>query len=204
MVSIGFVFFAIFLFLIAIPIGLIIGRKLYQNIKQEELHEKGQVLQRIMKTYIVIQCIAWPLTLSLMAIVVIVASTTQLTSKDLALEILLRALISSYRFLYILILFYLGFNSLIVAICRYIFIVVVQHNDTFTIKKIRSWVIAASIVIPVMLVTLHEATIPLNNRWVDILKQMVTPDNSSSLIISSYSIENTTFIVHQSPLFTFF
>ena len=194
--------FLIFLF---IPIGLIIGRKLYQNIKKEELHEKGQALQRIMKTYIVIQSLAWPLTLSLMAVVPIIAYTTQLTGKNSALEVLVRVLISITRFLYVLILSYVGFNSLIVAICRYIFIVVVQHNDSLTIKKIRSWVIAASIVIPVMLATLHEATIPLNKRLaMDVLELMLTPENSTIVMNSSYPIQNITIIVHQSPIFTIF
>ena len=188
--------FLIFLF---IPIGLIIGRKLYQNIKKEELHEKGQALQRIMKTYIVIQSLAWPLTLSLMAVVPIIAYTTQLTGKNSALEVLVRVLISITRFLYVLILSYVGFNSLIVAICRYIFIVVVQHNDSFTIKKIRTWVISASIVIPVMVTALHEATIPLNKHMVEeILGYMVAPENPS------YPIQNITIIVHQSPIFTIF
>ena len=197
-------FVFILLDLFAIPFGLIIGKKLYQNIKQEELQQKGQVLQRIMKTYIVIQCIAWPLIMSLFTVLLILAKTTQLNGKMSALEVFLRALISSCRFFYVLILCYVGFNSLLVAICRYIFIVVVQHNDTFTIKKIRSWVIAASIVIPVMVATLHEATVPLNSRWMGVLEKMVTPDNSTSVINSSYPIQNTTLIVHQSSIFTIF
>ena len=187
----------LFLFLIIIPFGLVIGRKLYMDIKQEELHEKGQVLQRIMKTYIVIQSIAWPLTWSLIAVVAIIATTTQLTIEDSALEALVRVLISITRFLYILILSYAGFNSLIVAICRYIFIVVVQHNDSFTIKKIRAWVINTSIVIPVMVAALHEANIPLSKRLVvKLLEYMVAPENPS------YPIQNITIIVHQSPIFS--
>ena len=203
MLSIGLLFLFLFLYLIAILFGLIIGKRLYQNIKQEERGEKGQVLQRIMKTYIIIQCIAWPLTLSLFVVVSIVARTTQFTGKNLALEVFLRALISSKRFLYTLTLLYVGFNSLIVAICRYIFIVLVQHNDTFTIKKIRSWVIAASIFIPMMLAILHEATSPLNDRWLDTIR-METPANSTSVIISKYPVTNATIIVHQSPVFTIF
>ena len=197
-------FVFILLDLFAIPFGLIIGKKLYQNIKQEELQQKGQVLQRIMKTYIVIQCIAWPLIMSLFTVLLILAKTTQLNGKMSALEVFLRALISSCRFFYVLILCYAGFNSLLVAICRYIFIVIVQHKDASTIKKIRSWVIAASIVIPVMVATLHEATVPLNSRWMGVLEKMVTPDNSTSVINSSYPIQNTTLIVHQSSIFTIF
>ena len=203
MLSIGLLFLFLFLYLIAILFGLIIGKRLYQNIKEEERGEKGKVLQRIMKTYIIIQCIAWPLTLSLFVVVSIMARTTQFTGKNLALEVFLRALISSKRFLYTLTLLYVGFNSLIVAICRYIFIVLVQHNDTFTIKKIRSWVIAASIFIPMMLAILHEATSPLNDRWLDTIR-METPANSTSVIISKYPVTNATIIVHQSPVFTIF
>ena len=190
--------------LVMIPIGIIIGIKLYQNVKQEERKEKGKVLQRIMKTYVVIQCVAWPLILTLMTVVTIVAKTTSLTANNSALETLLRSFISTYRFLYILTLSYVGFNSLIIAICRYTFIVLVQHDDTFTIKRIRKWVLASSLIIPVLLAVLHEATIPMHSRWVDILGQMVTPDNDTAVMIDSPVQSRSIISVHQSPIFNLF
>ena len=41
-------------------IGITIGRKFYQNVQKEDHQERGKVIQRIMKTYAMVQCIMWP------------------------------------------------------------------------------------------------------------------------------------------------
>ena len=46
--------------LFIVPLGLAICRKLYIDTKNEEHKEKGKVIQRIMKTYCLIQCGVWP------------------------------------------------------------------------------------------------------------------------------------------------
>ena len=190
--------FWVFLALVVTPLGLIIGKKLYHNVKQEEHLEKGKVLQRVIKTYVVVQCIAWPLILCLIFIVGVVAKTTQLSP---ALEFGLRAVISITRFLYILTLNYVGFNSLIIAICRYIFIVIVKHSDTFTIKRIRRWALASSVIVPILMAMLHEATIPVHYRWAERVEQMMMPENDKIDTMKSHVNTNTTIKLHQSPIF---
>ena len=206
MVSFGDVFFIgrfIVFCIIVIPIGLIIGKKLYHNVKQEEHLEKGKVLQRIMKTYVVVQCFAWPSILSLMGVMTILARTVDLTEDNPPLETLLRAMISIYKFLYTLTICYVGFNSLITAICRYIFIVVVQHNDVLTIKRIRKWILISSIIVPILLGISHEATVPMHKTWVNILGHMIAPEHDSMALISTHEKRNITIKLHQSPLFNF-
>ena len=46
--------------LVIVPLGIVICRKLYIDTKNEEHKEKGKVIQRIMKTYCVVQCGLWP------------------------------------------------------------------------------------------------------------------------------------------------
>ena len=41
-------------------VGVILNTKLYKNVKNETRQEKGKVIQRIMKTYAIVQTIAWP------------------------------------------------------------------------------------------------------------------------------------------------
>ena len=43
-------------FLTIMPIGIIVNRKLYHNIKNEVHRENGKVIQRILKTYSLVQC----------------------------------------------------------------------------------------------------------------------------------------------------
>ena len=150
--------------LIVMPLGIIIGIKLYNNVKNEEHLEKGKVFQGIMKNYVVVQCVAWPL------ISILVGVNAVLDRMHMPIRIpILKEIMSSYRFLYLLTLSYVGFNSLLVAISRYIFIVFVQHHDTFTIKRIRKWLTTASVVVPILVAVFHEATDPSPEKeiWSD-------------------------------------
>ena len=206
---------------IVIPLGLAIGRKLYLNVKQEEHKEKGKVLQTLTKYYVVIQCVAWPLILILGVVYVsiLIYTETQLTAENQVLEALLRILFSLNRFLYVLTLIYVGLNSLIYAICRYIFIVVIQHNDAMTIKRIRTWLLRASFIVPLLLAMHYEATIPLQNSFVERLREMIRLSsaigqnhtqlshyaaNHQSTLLSRYVRRNITIDDYQSPIFNFF
>ena len=45
--------------------GILIGYKLYHNINDEDFRQKGKVIQRILKSYCIVQCISWPFILIL-------------------------------------------------------------------------------------------------------------------------------------------
>ena len=47
-----------------VTFGIVVNKKLYQNVRNEEHLEKGKIIQRIMKTHSLVQCITWPVLIS--------------------------------------------------------------------------------------------------------------------------------------------
>ena len=199
MVFVGFMaVFRLIFSLIVVPLGLFIGRKLYLTVKEEEHKEKGKVIQTLTKNYVVIQCVAWPGILGMYMVFKATSSPH---------------IIALLRFFYILTFTYVGLNSLLIATCRYIFIVIIQHNDALTIKKIRTCILRISIFLPALLAVIQELTVPRQKRWVDRLKEMTGPNNTQlpeydtpnkSTNISGNFSSNTTMSDFQSPMFNLF
>ena len=54
--------------IVLLSVGVIVGLRLYKNIKNEKHQEQGKVIQKIMKTYTIIQCVAWPLIMTCFAL----------------------------------------------------------------------------------------------------------------------------------------
>ena len=139
----------IILCLILIPLGISVNKKLYHNIKNEEHLEKGQIIQRIIKTFSIIQCILWPSCLIL--------STPFLESN------ILNELASAPKFyltqfsrcLSTFLRHYSGFHSLIIAVSRYVFIVFNGKAEKIGVKRLRTFFISTSIEVP-MLLTIVE------------------------------------------------
>ena len=184
--------------LLVIPIGLIIGIKLYNNVKNEEHNEKGKVIQRIIKTYSIVQCVAWPFLLVLGLFCI----TATATNFDESHPTLLSASRSTLRFLIMLTLSYVGFNSLIIAICRYTFIVFDARSSS--IKSMRNNFVTLSILVPLAVATLHEATFPKHASLVNGYSYVnKTPEDNMAINITHYdNINSTEEIVPQSFLFT--
>jgi len=185
-----------------ISLGIAIGIKLYNNVKNEEHNIKVKVIQSIIKTYAMVQCIAWPLFL-LLGLLIMVSNRTHFSKSHPAL---MNTVKSIWRFFFTLTCSYVGFNSLIIAICRYIFIVYVTHNESFTIKRLRNGFLASSIMVPIIVAILHEATVPKHES----LMKGYAPDSdtSSNNIASDLAfhgnMSNTTSgIVPQSFVFIF-
>ena len=123
--------------------GVLVNRKLYKNIVNEEHLEKGKVIQRIMKTYSIIQCFSWPLLCTL----------NWLTSPESLLwnlvdPAIMRYLFISFSVIHIIIRDYVAFNSLIIALCRYAFTVFSTKSEKIGIKRMRKVFITCSIAIP--------------------------------------------------------
>ena len=146
---------------ITITVGICINRKLFNNVKSEEHLEKGKIIQRIMKTHSVAQCCAWPFLF-------VFAYLLEL-NKNLNLEVIPASLLG-----YLIILFrffnsvngcYGGFNSLIMAISRYILIIYHDSAEAYGIRKLRKLLIDSSIVIPVFIAVLGEALMPMEDVW---------------------------------------
>ena len=180
-------------------VGIVVGRKLYNNVKNEDHQEKGKVIQRIMKTYSMAQCIAWPCIMSLTWLLSL--NKTVLTVIEPAL---IRHAIAVLRFLYTLFRGYVGFNSLIIAISRYSFIVWENQVFRFGIGRARYLFVASSMGIPVLLAFLNESTVPIEYPW----RCQFMPGNNdtyhSTDNISVYCAKNTTEHILQSPIYNLF
>ena len=58
--TVTFITLVFFVIAILSTIGIIVGMRLYNNLKNEKHQEQGKVIQRILKTYAIVQCIGWP------------------------------------------------------------------------------------------------------------------------------------------------
>ena len=130
---INVIFSYILLCLIITFTGILIGYKLYHNINDEEFKQKGKVIQRILKNYCIVQCVSWPFTLVLFGVVsVVIRSSFIINHPSVTVgSIHVAELIIKFTFLYA------GFNSFIIGLCRYVFIIIVTHDEASTINIIR-------------------------------------------------------------------
>ena len=148
----------IFSCVLVIPLIIVVNKKLYLNIKNEEHLEKGKVIQQIMKTYALLQCLIWP-------VIVIAYGLIKLIGY-FSLNLYFKTSVSIFRFLYTIFRDYLQFHSLVISICRYIFIVWESTATRFGIQKIRSYVTCASVLIPFVTAVLYELTCPIEKTFI--------------------------------------
>ena len=158
--SLSLSIFVIFIIIILLSLGIIAGIRLYKNLKNEKHQEQGKVIQRIMKTYTVLQCVIWPLIM--VCAMLLRANTLFIKFLAPSLE---RHVICMLRFLFSLFRTYIGFNSLIIAICRYCFIVFHQMTSAVGIDKARKLLLCGSFGVPLLATLLHEATTPMAHAW---------------------------------------
>ena len=187
----------ILLCVIVIIIGIAINFKTYHNINIEEFKEKGKVIQSILKNYCKVQCVAWPVVLSSFgAISVMIRSSFILNHSSSVITFIQVA-----EFIIKLTLIYVSFNSFIIASCRYIFIIIVTHNELESIKRIRKMIVLASIIGPIILTILDEAFVPLAKYKINLTQYQVQLVKTQLLNNSGYEISNTSFIIPQSLIY---
>ena len=187
----------ILLCVIVIIIGIAINFKTYHNINIEEFKEKGKVIQSILKNYCKVQCVAWPVVLSSFgAISVMIRSSFILNHSSSVITFIQVA-----EFIIKLTLIFVSFNSVIIASCRYIFIIIVTHNELESIKRIRKMIVLASIIGPIILTILDEAFVPLAKYKINLTQYQVQMVKTQLLNNSGYEISNTSFIIPQSLIY---
>ena len=142
-----------------IPLVIFVNKRLYSNISNEEHLEKGKVIQYIVKTYALVQCVGWP-------IIVFAYGAIKLIS-HFSMSLPVNSLVSIFRFLYTLLRDYVQFHSLIVAITRYTFIVYDSSATRFGISRLRKIFIASSIGIPLFSSALYEVSFPLEKTYIN-------------------------------------
>ena len=145
---------------ITLPLGILINRKLYRNIKNEEHLEKGKLVQRIMKTFSLLQCFTWPLFTIFLGVFSTCNSVFEISEDPLA-----ASFVCAFRFAYNLNRDYVSFNSLIIAISRYILVVYERKAEKFGIQKLRNLLISLCFGVPIFSNLLYEAVQPKERVW---------------------------------------
>ena len=184
----------VFTIFILIPLIISVNKKLYTNLNHEQRQEKGKVIQRILKTYALMQCTGWPCVLASFIILRISAPVLNICHSDMW-----RYLVTGYRFLTIMLRDYVQFNSLIIAICRYTFIVYNTGLATIRMEKIRRFYIICSGIIPLITTVMYESTVATEPFFISMFygRNEAHKYSSSGLQMNSSYLQ----IEYSSPIF---
>ena len=145
-------------FALVVAVGVAINYKLYCNVMKETPGEKGKVFQQIMKNYTRMQVFGfgfvWIWMTALLSIV----------SLNYNFMISPCMVVNAFHigmFSYIIVRFYAGFNSFILAVGRYVFVV---HDDkvlSWGVKKVSRVLIISSVLIPSLMALLTNSVVTL-------------------------------------------
>ena len=184
----------VFTIFILIPLIISVNKKLHTNLNHEQRQEKGKVIQRILKTYALMQCTGWPCVLASFIILRISAPVLNICHSDMW-----RYLVTGYRFLTIMLRDYVQFNSLIIAICRYTFIVYNTGLATIRMEKIRRFYIICSGIIPLITTVMYESTVATEPFFISMFygRNEAHKYSSSGLQMNSSYLQ----IEYSSPIF---
>ena len=178
---------------IVMPLGIAINKDLYTKIKKEEHKEKGKVVQSVMKQFSFIQCISWPILFVSFGLFYLCHNVFHLISEPYG-----HYLLNTLRFAYSLNRDYVSFNSLIIAIIRYTFVVMGSNADAFGISKLRHLFIGCSIGIPIVNNFLYEATQPIEPLYISIFY-----DKAKDMIEETNNDRNHTNVVEINDTYNF-
>jgi len=147
--------YSIFDFIVAlmVPISFLVNKTLYTKVKNEEHREKGKIVQQIIKTYALVQCVSSPCISIFNAILHL--SIVTLESIEITTA---RYLIAAFRFGISFYISFVSLHSLIIAICRYAFLVFDSHTERFGVQRLRKVLILSCICVPLLTTILYEAT----------------------------------------------
>ena len=180
-------------------VGFTVCKKFYSNVKSQEKQEKGQIIQKLLKTYAAVQCIGWPL----LNIVVwsLFVNKTRINALGLGF---MQAGIVFVRVLWRTLRNYIGFNSFIIALCRYLFIVKDSMILEVGLRKCRNILLSSSVAVPVFLSLVGEATTPIEHGYFCVfVPQSIKTyefDNNTDPFCSQDVITK----VFESPFYAFF
>ena len=141
--------------------GIFINRKLYIMTKEEDHQERGKVIQRIMTTYALVQGLGWPLITMTAYLLYLNKNALNLVGPSITGNVII-----VLRFFYVWFRVYCGFNSLIIALCRYCFMVKDNFVSHIGVERIRKVFFTSSVAIPALLALSNEATLPVEIAWI--------------------------------------
>ena len=187
----------LFVIVVILTPGVFINMKFLNNIKHEQRKEQGKTLHRIMKNHAIAQVIFWPSILFLRWLI----RVDQL--------IILSPYPCFYhyvgpilRFTYVAFRLYIGFNSVVVAICRICFIVYEHNISNYGIDKFKKFIYGGSILVPLGIAILAEGSIPVQNF--DFLWQNFGGKTSATRVCrGAIANVNDIEMENQSPIYVF-
>ena len=180
------------------PIAIFLNKKLYHNLKNEKRRENGKVIQRILKTYSIVQCT--------LPVLIYPFFLPMLNNKILEYlgPILKYSLVQLLRCLLTIYLYYILSNSLIIALARYLFIVFDTTANRIGTRNIQRFFIGLGFGIPIVLGPIHYSFIPFHiiDEFMQVEKHSLTNNTSSSDENITRCME-TMFDTLESPLYCF-
>ena len=134
--------------------GSVICMRLIKNMKNETHKEQGRFLQKLIKINLTIQAVGWPVgLLFLLGLIILHQKYLWLVAKYEFIQHTLfgmQTLISYFRI-------YVGFHSLVIAFCRYCFIVHDSSVSNFGIQMFKRIVSSLNFAIPLVLALCLDA-----------------------------------------------
>ena len=177
------------------PLAIFINTKLYRNTTREKHQENGQVIQCIIKHYSIIQLISWP-TMTLFIVMFYICDT----KLEIISESVARSAIHGLRLFYGGIRDYLSFNSLIVAVVRYTFLVFATKVEAFGIKRLRNFFLCSSFAVPICCTLLYEITQPMEQYWISVMRSIVSNNTGTNMTYHPLATDNMN-QTYESPIY---
>jgi len=142
--------------LIVVICGLFLNAKFWRNLQEEKrsriIGRRGNVIEPVMSWFTILQMIFWPYALFLLWV-----NSNEIIPSDSLPSELCALLFRSMRIGRMCI----AYNSLFVALIRYIYIVKHKTSNQWNYEKVSKWFQIASIVVPITMETLGLFTITL-------------------------------------------
>ena len=195
------IFFSLVWFFISLLVSIVgvgLCKKLYTDVKNEEHQEKSKIIQRILKTYALVQCIGWPLLMSTSWLLYI--NRSHINALGLSY---IQAGVMFIRILWRTLRNYIGFNSFIIALSRYLFIVKDDMVLKFGIRRIRHILLSSSMAMPIFLSLVGEATTPIEHAYFCVFVPKSINSYQYNNNTDSFCSQATVTKVFESPLYTF-
>ena len=176
--------------------GITVNKKLYITIKNQILGERGKVFQQIMKSYAVIQAFGWPfITFWMFGTGILLQNFGELFSACVYVN-----LVHIGIFAYMFLRGYVGFNSLVQAAGRYVFVVHDKHVMKWGVETVAKVLIRSSFIIPFLMAVLANSVVTFEyNGWMSQIQEYASSCYSNDVVCDIGNV--TTKELFKSPLY---
>ena len=157
-------------FVSMIVLGVIINLKLFRHVQKEKTGERGRVFQRIMKNFALFQAIGWPLVV--VPATVLVHELTEKNFEDTFSACSYVYALHAFKFSYFLLRTYVGFNSLILALGRYVFVAHDNHVLRLGVERVARALISMSMIIPFIMTIWTDSVLTFEYKgWLSHIRE---------------------------------